>query len=242
MENIYKIAVLIDADNAPARSTRYIFSKLAKEGKVTIRKAYGNWKSDRLNGWVDQLQENAIQPVQQFDIIKGKNATDIAMTIDAMDILYDGKIDTFCIVSSDCDFTPLVTRILASGYNVIGFGERKSPEPFVNSCSKFLFLDENKNSSDAPGKTEPAPAFSEKQLRQDTKLLNLIRNAISVTEQEDGWSKLAAVGSHISNHASFDPENYGYKRLSDLINAIGLFEIERGEGAHLIVRDIRNQS
>ena len=137
-----KIALFIDADNAPANKFEDVLSEVAKYGVVTIRKAYGNWKSPTLRSWEELLHEYAIQPVQQYDLTKGKNASDIALVIDAMDVMYTKDIDVMCFVSSDCDFTPMVTRALAEGKVVLGFGERKAPSPFVNACSKFLFLDQ----------------------------------------------------------------------------------------------------
>ena len=228
------IALLIDADNSPAKSIQRIFSELARHGKVNIRRAYGNWTSATLKGWEAILHDHAIQPIQQYDLTKGKNATDIAMTIDVMDILYTKQVDTFCIVTSDCDFTPLATRILSEGKSVIGFGERKTPSAFVNACSTFLYLDEEKE--------EKNKKLTTNELRGDAKLMNLIREAISNTENEEGWAKLGIVGSHISNHASFDSRNYGYVRLSDLIEAIGLFDLKRDENKHFIVRDKRKKN
>jgi uncharacterized protein (TIGR00288 family) len=227
------IALLIDADNSPSKSIQNILSELARHGKVNIRRAYGNWTSKNLKGWEAVLQENAIQPIQQYDLTKGKNATDIAMTIDAMDMLYMKQIDTFCLVTSDCDFTPLATRILSEGKSVIGFGERKAPAVFVNACSTFLFLGEEE---------KPAEKLKASELRGDTKLMNLIRDAISGTEDDDGWAKLSKVGAHISNHASFDPRNYGFSRLSDLIEVIGLFELRRDKQMHFEVRNGKNKT
>jgi uncharacterized LabA/DUF88 family protein len=179
------------------------------------------------------LQEHAIQPVQQYDYSKGENATDIAMTIDAMDILYTKQVDGFCIVTSDCDFTPLVTRILSDGKSVIGFGERKTPPAFVNACSTFLYLDDEAE--------KQVRNITKNELKSNTKLINLIREAVSGTMNDDGWAKLSRVGSHISNHASFDPRNYGYSRLSDLVDATGLFDIRRDESQHLEIRDNRKE-
>ena len=142
MKELEKIALFIDADNAPAAKIDVILSELARYGVVNIRKAYGNWKNPQLKSWEEVLHDYAIQPIQQFDLTKGKNATDIALVIDAMDTLYTKEIDSICLVSSDCDFTPLVTRALADGKFVFGFGERKAPAAFVNSCSRFLYLNE----------------------------------------------------------------------------------------------------
>ena len=228
-----KIALFIDADNAPAGKFEDVLSEVAKYGVVTIRKAYGNWKSPTLKKWEDLLHEYAIQPIQQYDLTKGKNASDIAMVIDAMDVMYTKQIDVMCFVSSDSDFTPLVTRVLAEGKVVLGFGERKTPSPFVNACSKFLFLDKEKE--ETKGKSTP------KSIKSDTKLINLLRQAIEATEDDDGWAALGPVGSHISNKTSFDSRNYGFKNLSSLIKAIDLFELKRGSGNSYLVRDIRKK-
>jgi len=230
-----KIALFIDADNAPASKFESVLSEVAKYGVVTIRKAYGNWKNPSLKPWEDLLNEYAIQPIQQYDLTKGKNASDIALVIDAMDIMYTKNIDVMCFVSSDCDFTPLVTRVLAEGKVVLGFGERKTPLPFVNACSKFLYLDRDiKNNN---GKVEEL-----KNIKSDTKLINLLRQAIEATEEDNGWAHLGAVGSHISNKTSFDTRNYGYKNLSSLFNAIDLFELKRGPGNSFLVKDKRKKT
>jgi len=170
-----KIALFIDADNAPASKFVDVLSEVAKYGVVTIRKAYGNWKSPSLKSWEELLHEYAIQPVQQYDLTKGKNASDIALVIDAMDVMYTKDIDVMCFISSDCDFTPMVTRALAEGKMVLGFGERKTPSPFVNACSKFLFLDQ-------PEAVESASSAKPKNIKSDTKLIHLLRQAIEATE------------------------------------------------------------
>ena len=229
-----KIALFIDADNAPAAKFEEILSEVAKYGVITIRKAYGNWKNPSLKPWEDLLHEYAIQPVQQYDLTKGKNASDIALVIDAMDVMYTKDIDVMCFVSSDCDFTPMVTRALAEGKVVLGFGERKTPAPFVNACSKFLFLD-NAPKQDTP--SQPSPQT----LKSDTKLIDLLRRAIESIEEENGWASLGGVGSHISNKTSFDSRNYGYRNLSSLFKAIDLFEIKRGPGNAYLVRDRRKK-
>jgi len=227
-----KIALFIDADNAPAAKIDTILSELARYGVVNIRKAYGNWKSPCLKSWEDVLHEFAIQPIQQFDLTKGKNATDIALVIDAMDILYTRDVDTICLVSSDCDFTPLVTRALADGKFIIGFGERKTPSAFVNSCSKFLYLD------DIDADEKPVE-IKKPSIKSDTKLINMLRQAIEASEDDDGWAHLGTIGKHISNHASFDPRNYGFKKLSDLFSAIDLFEMKQKNSSGTYVRDKR---
>ncbi|MDD2604474.1 MAG: NYN domain-containing protein [Desulfobacteraceae bacterium] len=231
-ESNQKIALFIDADNAPANKFEDVLSEVAKYGVVTIRKAYGNWKSPTLKQWEDLLHEYAIQPIQQYDLTKGKNASDIALVIDAMDVMYTKNIDVMCFVSSDCDFTPMVTRALAEGKVVLGFGERKTPAPFVNACSKFLFLDQEVKQN-GTGQAKP------KNIKSDTKLINLLRQAVEATEDENGWAALGPVGSHISNKTSFDTRNYGYKNLSSLFKAIDLFELKRGPGNSYLVRDTR---
>ena len=232
------VALFIDADNAPATHVDVILNELASFGTVSIRRAYGNWKGERLNAWEKLLHEYAIQPMQQFDLTKRKNATDIALVIDAMDALYTRKVDVFALVSSDSDFTPLATRLQADGKTVVGFGERKAPLPFVNACSKFLYLDQE----DEPQETSGTPSirkWNAKQLKGDAKLVTLLRNAVQAAEGDDGWSHLGRVGSHIANQASFDARNYGYKRLVDLYRAIGLFEFESREERGVFLRDPR---
>lgn len=233
-ESNQKIALFIDADNAPAGKFEEVLSEVAKYGVVTIRKAYGNWKNPSIKPWEDLLHEYAIQPIQQYDLTKGKNASDIALVIDAMDVMYTKNIDVMCFVSSDCDFTPMVTRALAEGKVVLGFGERKTPAPFVNACSKFLFLDQE-------SKENGAIQTKSKNIKSDTKLINLLRQAIEATEEDSGWAALGPVGSHISNKTSFDPRNYGHKNLSSLIRAIDLFELKRGSGNSYLVKDKRKK-
>jgi uncharacterized protein (TIGR00288 family) len=225
-----KIALFIDADNAPAAKIDIILSELARYGVVNIRKAYGNWKSPCIKPWEDVLHEYAIQPIQKFDLTKGKNATDIALVIDAMDILYTKDVDTICLVSSDCDFTPLVTRALADGKTVLGFGERKAPSAFVNSCSKFLYLDDIETEEKIVHKRKPS-------IKSDTKLINMLRQAIDASEEGDGWAQLGPIGKHISNHASFDQRNYGFKKLSELFAAIDLFEMKKTHSSVFWIRD-----
>ena len=232
MKDKEKIALFIDADNAPAAKIDVILSELAKYGVVNIRRAYGNWKSPNIKPWEDVLHEYAIQPIQQFDLTKGKNATDIALVIDAMDILYTKDVDIICLVSSDCDFTPLVTRALADGKFLIGFGERKAPTAFVNSCSRFLYLDGYEQGDEEQPKLD-------KSLNKDTKLISLLRQAIEAVEEDDGWAMLGPIGSHISNQASFDQRNYGFKKLSDLFAAIDLFESKVTQGTVIWIRDIK---
>ena len=231
-EHIQKIALFIDADNAQANKFDMVLSEVAKYGVVTIRKAYGNWTSSTLKQWESILHEYAIQPIQQYDLTKGKNASDISLVIDAMDVLYTKEIDVMCFISSDCDFTPMVVRALAEGKVVLGFGERKTPTPFVNACSKFLYLDQGTEE-------DKSKVTSAKNLKSDTRLINLLRAAIEATEDEDGWAALGPIGSHISNKTSFDCRNYGFKNLSSLIKEIDLFEIKRSDNGSFVIRDSR---
>lgn len=238
-----RLALLIDADNAPAAKIDVILTEVARHGAANVRRAYGNWKSPHLKGWEATLHEYAIRPIQQFAYSTGKNASDMAMVIDAMDLLYARNLDAFAIVSSDGDFTPLVMRLLTEGVKVYGFGEQKTPLPFVNACSKFTYLE-----ALAPpvvaGSAEPAPApiaaspKDAKELRGDTRLLQLLRSAVESASDDEGWSHLGAVGQQIGNQASFDSRNYGYRNLSGLIEAIGLFEIKR-QGQIVWVRETR---
>jgi uncharacterized protein (TIGR00288 family) len=229
------IALLIDADNAPAAKIDFIIAELASYGVVNIRRAYGNWKKQALAGWEKILHDYAIQPVQHFDLIKGKNASDMALLIDAMDLLYTKQIGTFCLVSSDCDFTPLILRLRADGKQVIGFGGKDAPSPFVNSCTRFLYLEDEKKEPSAAKEKRPAG----KDLKRDSKLMNILRSAVEAAEDEDGWAPLGPVGSHIANQGSFDSRNYGFRKLSDLFAAIDSFEVRKekvGEVTTLRVR------
>lgn len=219
-----RIALLIDADNAPAAKIDVVLAEVARHGVANVRRAYGNWKSPAMKGWEAVLHEYAIRPIQQFAYSKGKNASDMAMVVDAMDLLYAGKLDAFAIVSSDADFTPLVMRLLTEGVKVYGFGAQQTPAPFVNACTIFTYVEALGQPDGADTATKAWPA---KQLRGDTRLVQMLRNAVEAAGEEDGWALLGAVGSQIGNQASFDPRNYGYRKLSDLIDAIGLFELRR---------------
>lgn len=234
------IALLIDADNAPSVKIDFIITELATYGVVNIRRAYGNWKNPLLAGWEKILHEYAIQPVQHFDLVKGKNATDMALLIDAMDILYTKSVGTFCIVSSDCDFTPLVLRLRAEGKRVIGFGGQKAAEPFVNSCSQFLYLDEDEKAK----KLRTAKATNPAALKNDKKLVGILRKAVEAVavENDQGWASLGAIGNHIRNQGSFDQKNYGFKKLSDLFKAIGIFEIKGTKNGNIQTFLVRNKS
>ncbi len=236
-----KIALLIDCDNVSYKSIEGVIDELSKYGKVIIRNAYGNWKSEGLKGWEEKLHPHAIKPIQQFAYTKGKNATDAAMIIDAMDLLYTKNIDAFALMTSDSDFTPLVMRILSNGIAVYGFGEKKTPLPFVKACSQFIFT-ENIEQAESEEKEE-AEGHSKKsrnELRKDAGLVRLLRTAVEQASGEDGWSHLGQVGQYISNKTSFSPVNYGYKKLGDLIRVSDLFDIEmRNDNSVMYIRDSR---
>ena len=235
-DNEKRIALLIDADNAPASKIDVILAEVARHGVANVRRAYGNWKSQHLNGWEKVLHTYAIRPIQQFAYSTGKNASDMAMVIDAMDLLYARNLDGFAIVSSDADFTPLVMRLLTEGVKVYGFGEKKTPSPFVNACSKFTYVEalgRPAADSEQSGSTTPKDA---QELRNDARLVQMLRSAVDAGSGDDGWTRLDVVGSQIGNQASFDPRNYGYRKLSDLVKASGLFEM-REEGKTLWVRE-----
>lgn len=229
------IALFIDADNAPASKIDFIIGELASYGVVNIRRAYGNWKKAELSGWESVLHDYAIRPIQQFDLVKGKNASDMALLVDAMDTLYTKNAEVFCIVSSDSDFTPLVLRLRAEGKTVIGFGTKKAAAPFANSCSKFLYLDDEPAAKDAKPQREKRTG---KELKGDTKLMNSLRTAVTSAMGENDWAPLAVVGAHIANQGSFDSRNFGYAKLSELFAAIDTFESkyvkDENGGTHLV--------
>jgi uncharacterized LabA/DUF88 family protein len=233
-ESNASLAVLIDADNAQASIIEGLLSEIAKFGVASVKRIYGDWTTPNLGQWKTVLLNHSIQPIQQFRYTTGKNATDSAMIIDAMDLLYSGTFDGFCIVSSDSDFTRLASRIRESGKRVYGFGEKKTPQPFVSACDRFIYTEVFTVSEN--NEKEPSKLPSSK-LRQDTKLVNLIRSAIDVASNEEGWAHLGAVGSGIVKNApEFDPRNYGYGKLSELVKAIDLFDVEKQQ-THLILRN-----
>ena len=237
MENKKNIALLIDCDNASAKSIDGVLNELAKYGVTNIRRAYGNWKSSRLKSWEEQLHLQAIMPIQQFDYTKGKNATDGAIIIDAMDILYSKDVDGFALMTSDSDFTPLVMRLLSNGCTVYGFGEKKTPEPFVNACSLFIYTE---NLEESKPTESVAKVYKKEQLRADTKLVNLLRTSVEQISDDEGWANLATVGQYISNNSSFSPINYGYKKLSDLVRVSDLFHFNKLENKGLYIKDKRD--
>lgn len=230
-ESTQKLAILIDADNAQPSITENLLAEIAKYGTASVKRIYGDWTLPQLRGWKEILLQHSIQPIQQFGYTKGKNSTDSALIIDAMDLLYTGRFDGFCLISSDSDFTKLAARIRESGLSVYGFGERKTPDPFVAACDKFIYTEVLKEDEE---ETDSRKRKSSNTLKQDTKLVNLVRNAIEASSDESGWAHLAPVGSYIAKQSpEFDPRNYGYRKLGELLEAIGLFEMEErpvGEG------------
>ncbi len=255
MDHKPRVALLIDADNSPASKIDLILNELSTFGETNIRRAYGNWKKSELKGWEEALHEHAFLPLQLFEYTKGKNASDMAMVIDALELLYTDRPDAFGIVSSDADFTPLVMHLRAKGAAVYGFGAQKTPEPFVNACSRFLFLDklrpiavsevfgglvgDNRDDSEAEAVSTTPLRATPAQLKQDAKLVTLLRNAVQAAANDEGWARVGAVGTQIANQASFDHRNYGYSTLTKLLVATQLFEIADEGKSTVAVRDKR---
>lgn len=250
------IALLIDADNVSHTKVAAIISELSKYGTPNIRRAYGDWTSNQLSGWKNKLHEFAIRPIQQFSYTSGKNATDISLVIEAMELLYTQQLDGFAIASSDADFTPLVMHLKASGHEVYGFGERKTPDPFVNACTTFLYLDtlgaEAPDEPPAPARPAPKAAAkpaapraakdkSVRPLAQDAKLVTILRGAVEAAARDDGWAMLATAGSAAKRQAPIDPRNYGVKNFPALFEATGLFDIVRTADGRAFIADRRNR-
>lgn len=220
--NNQKLAVLIDADNAQASVIQELLAEVSRYGTATIKRAYGDWTTTNLKGWKEVLHKMAIQPIQQFSYTTGKNSTDASLIIDAMDVLHTSKVDGFCLVSSDSDFTRLATRIREAGLVVYGFGERKTPEPFVAACDKFVYTEILRPEKALEKEAEKVEVAAD--LR---KLQPLLIAAIDVNARDDGWATLGGVGGHIGKtHPAFDPRNYGFKKLSELVKSLGYLEIK----------------
>ena len=238
-----KIALFIDCDNISYRAIDGIINELSKYGVVNIRQAYGNWSKDNLKNWQDKLLEYAIKPIQQFDYSKSKNATDILMTIDAIDLLHTKNIDSFAFATSDSDFTPVVMRLLAEGIKVFGFGEVKTPKPFIAACSQFIYTEKLMQESVIDKKESVVKSKikkSKSELTRDKWLVDLLYRAVEQTADDYGWANLADVGTYINNSSSFSPINYGYKKLSSLIKDIELFDIAYDEVSKIMtIRDKR---
>ncbi len=231
------LAVLIDADNVPSSKIGAVLAEIARFGTASVKRIYGDWTSTQLSGWKTAASEHVIQPVQQFANTVGKNATDSALIIDAMDLLYTRRFSGFCIISSDSDFTRLATRIREDGLTVYGFGEDKTPASFRNACDTFTYL-EVLRESEAEPLTAPPARVATKELRSNTKLVSGLRSSVGTASGEDDWANLSAVGSLMrKQQPDFDPRNWGYAKLSDLVRAIGLFDVEPRPTGGLQIRN-----
>lgn len=239
-----RLAVLIDADNAQPSITDGLLSEVAKYGVASVKRIYGDWTTPSLIGWKSVLLEHSIQPVQQFRYTVGKNATDSAMIIDAMDLLYTKRFEGFCLVSSDSDFTRLASRIREEGLLVYGFGEEKTPKPFVSACDKFIFTELLRSEE---GAGPPVKRKTANELKGDAKLVALLRSALDAASDESGWAHLGTVGSNIAKQApEFDPRNYGYSKLGELAAATRLFDMHErvqsdGHSKSIYIRDKRSK-
>lgn len=223
-----KLAVLIDGDNIPSAYVKEMMEEIAKYGNPTIKRIYGDWTKPHLVKWKNVLLENAVTPIQQYGYTQGKNATDSAMIIDAMDILYSGKVNGFCLVSSDSDFTRLATRLREAGMNVIGIGEKKTPNPFIVACDRFIYIEILKNQAKESSKEKETKKSDYDKITP--KVVKLIASTISDVADDDGWAFLGDVGSLLQKkQPNFDSRNYGFQKLTPMINSIDKFEIESRE-------------
>ena len=242
-----KLAVLIDADNVPYANVKEMLEEIAKNGTPTIKRIYADWTKPTVSGWKNILLENAITPIQQYSYTTGKNSSDSALIIDAMDILYSGKVDGFCIVSSDSDFTRLATRLREAGMKVLGFGEKKTPQPFIAACNKFIYLEILKaekaepavvSKSDKKEKTKKEPLN-----KVNPETIKLIKQSVNDLGDESGWTFLGELGNYIlRRRPDFDPRNFGFPKLLPLIKSIPSFEIDVRETGmqnikHIYVRN-----
>jgi len=229
-----RLAVLIDADNASPRIADGLFDEIAKIGEASVRRIYGDFSGSRLKSWADILAKHAILPHQNFAYTTGKNASDIALVIDAMDLLHAGRLDGFCLVSSDSDFTRLAARIREQGIDVFGFGTQKTPESFRQACRRFIFTENLLPEATAPNGERTPEA---KPLRPPSAAMPLLRKAIAQMDDEDGWVGLGGVGQRLINLApDFDPRTYGHAKLGDLVQKTGGFEVDRSEGRGVRIR------
>lgn len=231
------ISILIDCDNVSHKYAEDIFNDISKYGTVNIRRAYGNWKDKKLIGWERLLQQYSIQPIQQFSYTQGKNATDIAMIIDIMDLLYTKELKGVALVTSDSDFTPIVTRILSDGISVYGYGEEKTPTAFTNACSQFIYvenlssktktlkIEEPDNSSVDEYKETSGYRGKNYDVKKDTKLKKFILNAVHQTTEDNDWSDVKDIGLYIKQNSSFSPINHGFTKLGDLIKSLEIFDV-----------------
>ena len=233
-----RFAVLIDADNTSPRIVAGLFEEVAKFGEASSRRIYGDFSSPRSKGWADVLQKYAIDPYQQFAYTTGKNASDIALVIDAMDLLHSGRFDGFCLVSSDSDFTRLASRLREEGADVYGFGARKTPESFRQACRRFIYTENLVPEAPAPSAAgEPAPPPAPRTVQAASAAVAILNKAIAQMDTADGWVGLGVVGQRLSTIASdFDPRSYGFRKLSDLIRGTGAFEMDQQDGRAMRVR------
>ena len=235
-----KLAVLIDADNVPYKNVKEMLEEISRNGTPTIKRIYADWTKPTVSGWKNVLLENAITPIQQYSYTTGKNSSDSALIIDAMDILYSEKVNGFCIVSSDSDFTRLATRLREAGMTVIGFGEKKTPKPFISACDKFIYLEILNNPEELETIEEPETVTTKKTTKPkrkseplskvDTRTIKLITESVNALADEDGWAFLGNLGSFIiKKKPDFDPRNFGFAKLLPLIKSIGKIEIDERE-------------
>jgi uncharacterized LabA/DUF88 family protein len=228
-----RLAVLIDADNASAKIVDGLFEEIAKIGEASVRRIYGDFSNPRSKAWADTLSKHAIIPQQQFAYTTGKNASDITLVIDAMDLLHSGRFDGFCLVSSDSDFTRLAARIREQGVDVFGFGEQKTPESFRQACRRFVYTENLR--TDAANNQDTAS--TSKPLQSPSAATPIIMKVITQMESEDGWVLLGEVGAQLANLASdFDPRTFGFRKLSDLVRKTNSFEIEHSKGGSMRIR------
>ena len=229
-----RFAILIDADNTSPRIAAGLFEEVAKFGEASVRRIYGDFSGQRLKSWAEILSKYAIDPYQQFAYTTGKNASDIALVIDAMDLLHSGRLDGFCLVSSDSDFTRLASRLREQGADVYGFGEQKTPESFRQACRRFIYTENLLPEAQAAAPEEgPSP----KALEPPSAAVAILNKAIAQMETEDGWVGLGMVGQRLANIASdFDPRTYGYRKLSDLVRKTGAFDLDQSEGRAMRIR------
>lgn len=221
-----KLAVLIDGDNIPSKYIKEMMEEITKYGTPTIKRIYGDWTKPQLGKWKNILLENAIAPIQQYGYTTGKNATDSAMIIDAMDILYSNNVNGFCLVSSDSDFTRLATRLRESGMQVYGIGEKKTPDPFIVACDKFIYLEILKTYTNKPSEdgTQNKPDLD----KITPKVIRLLKNSVSDTADDDGWAFLGDVGSLLlKKQPNFDSRNFGFEKLTPLFKSLDMFEMDQ---------------
>lgn len=229
-----RLAVLIDGDNASSRIVDGLFEEIAKIGEASVRRIYGDFSNTRSKGWADVLSRHAIIPQQQFAYTIGKNASDITLVIDAMDLLHSGRFDGFCLVSSDSDFTRLAARIREQGVDVFGFGEQKTPESFRQACRRFVYTE---NLVPEVSATAGSSEVKATPLKSPPDAIPILKKVIEQMDTEDGWVPLGAVGNQLANLASdFDPRTFGFRKLSDLVRQTKAFELQRPEGGTMRIR------